>query len=143
MDHRASHLQSSAPIKAGGVLGQQSRLGVLVSATAVAVRRHIDAPRGCLLAEFRPLTAADVATAVRALPDKQSTTDPIPTSLLKSTVDVLLPFLVELYNRSLLTGSVPTVFKAAYITPLQKKPCLLYTSPSPRDGLLSRMPSSA
>ena len=25
----------------------------------------------------------------------------------------------------------------------QKSPCLLYTSPSPRDGLLSRMPSSA
>ena len=24
-----------------------------------------------------------------------------------------------------------------------KSPCLLYTSPSPRDGLLSRMPSSA
>ena len=28
--------------------------------------------------------------------------------------------------------------------PLHKfNPCLLYTSPSPRDGLLSRMPSSA
>ena len=26
---------------------------------------------------------------------------------------------------------------------LKTKPCLLYTSPSPRDGLLSRMPSSA
>ena len=26
---------------------------------------------------------------------------------------------------------------------LTKNPCLLYTSPSPRDGLLSRMPSSA
>ena len=25
----------------------------------------------------------------------------------------------------------------------KKKTCLLYTSPSPRDGLLSRMPSSA
>ena len=25
----------------------------------------------------------------------------------------------------------------------KNKPCLLYTSPSPRDGLLSRMPSSA
>ena len=25
----------------------------------------------------------------------------------------------------------------------QVDPCLLYTSPSPRDGLLSRMPSSA
>ena len=27
--------------------------------------------------------------------------------------------------------------------PTFTKPCLLYTSPSPRDGLLSRMPSSA
>ena len=26
---------------------------------------------------------------------------------------------------------------------IQAKDCLLYTSPSPRDGLLSRMPSSA
>ena len=26
---------------------------------------------------------------------------------------------------------------------LHYEPCLLYTSPSPRDGLLSRMPSSA
>ena len=29
------------------------------------------------------------------------------------------------------------------ITEGQIEPCLLYTSPSPRDGLLSRMPSSA
>ena len=28
-------------------------------------------------------------------------------------------------------------------SPILGKPCLLYTSPSPRDGLLSRMPSSA
>ena len=34
-------------------------------------------------------------------------------------------------------GSIPTVTDAALIL------CLLYTSPSPRDGLLSRMPSSA
>ena len=26
---------------------------------------------------------------------------------------------------------------------MRRTPCLLYTSPSPRDGLLSRMPSSA
>ena len=42
---------------------------------------------------------------------------------------------------------------AAFDTPLEERPelwleiqaklCLLYTSPSPRDGLLSRMPSSA
>ena len=29
------------------------------------------------------------------------------------------------------------------VKPRQFRPCLLYTSPSPRDGLLSRMPSSA
>ena len=34
--------------------------------------------------------------------------------------------------------TVPDIFEARY-----GKVCLLYTSPSPRDGLLSRMPSSA
>ena len=33
-------------------------------------------------------------------------------------------------------------YSEVYNTP-QTHPCLLYTSPSPRDGLLSRMPSSA
>ena len=34
-------------------------------------------------------------------------------------------------------------FKAAAKTANKPTTCLLYTSPSPRDGLLSRMPSSA
>ena len=36
-------------------------------------------------------------------------------------------------------------FGGNYVAETLKKPidCLLYTSPSPRDGLLSRMPSSA
>ena len=35
------------------------------------------------------------------------------------------------------------VSKPAGKRPRHIHPCLLYTSPSPRDGLLSRMPSSA
>ena len=35
------------------------------------------------------------------------------------------------------------LIEEAYYTYLLDKDCLLYTSPSPRDGLLSRMPSSA
>ena len=35
------------------------------------------APIDCL-SNFRPLTVSDVVTAVRALPDKQSTSDPLP-----------------------------------------------------------------
>jgi len=74
--------------------------------------------------EFRPVTVADVTCAVQALPDKQCSSDPVSTHVLKSSIDMLAPFLVELFNRSLLYGSVPTAFKAAYITPLLKKPDL-------------------
>ena len=37
----------------------------------------------------------------------------------------------------------PTETKSTKVKPTETKSCLLYTSPSPRDGLLSRMPSSA
>ena len=43
-----------------------------------------------------------------------------------------------------LTKGFDRVFKSIFpIEDLNDKACLLYTSPSPRDGLLSRMPSSA
>ena len=35
------------------------------------------------------------------------------------------------------------LFEADLLKKSEQLPCLLYTSPSPRDGLLSRMPSSA
>ena len=48
----------------------------------------------------------------------------------KDTIeDVLEPYLIQ-------TGFIQR-------TPRGRIACLLYTSPSPRDGLLSRMPSSA
>ena len=36
-----------------------------------------------------------------------------------------------------------STYDPSEFTPIKFKNCLLYTSPSPRDGLLSRMPSSA
>ena len=39
--------------------------------------------------------------------------------------------------------NVPTTDRTKGISDAESKICLLYTSPSPRDGLLSRMPSSA
>ena len=39
--------------------------------------------------------------------------------------------------------SNPLTGKPGWWEPMVGKGCLLYTSPSPRDGLLSRMPSSA
>ena len=38
---------------------------------------------------------------------------------------------------------IPNVMSDAFSLAMKPRSCLLYTSPSPRDGLLSRMPSSA
>ena len=59
----------------------------------------------------------------RALPDKQCSTDPMPTRLLKENVDLLAPFLSQLFCWSLQHGVVPTTMKlkSAYITPILKK----------------------
>jgi len=53
---------------------------------------------GCVLRAFRPLTVADV---VRLMPEKQCNSDPLPIRLLKVNIDVLAPFLVELFNQTL------------------------------------------
>ena len=79
------------------------------------------APAGCVFDDFRSLSADDVITVFRTLPGKQCASDPLPTSLLKENVDILAPFLVELFNRCLSTGSVPSLFKSAFVTPLIKK----------------------
>ena len=76
---------------------------------------------GCSFTHFELLTVEDVAAAICALPDKQCSSDPIATRYVKEVVDVLAPFCTELFNRSLTTGSVPSSFKAAYVTPLLKK----------------------
>ena len=82
------------------------------------------APPNCEFRDYRRLTSDDVTAAVRLLPDKQCASDPLPTRLLKDNVDLLAPFLVELFNRSLTLGIFPAGFKAAYVTPLLKKPDL-------------------
>ena len=63
---------------------------------------------------FCALSVDDVTDAIRKLPAKQCATDPLPTHLLKDNVDVLAPFITELFNRSLSSGVFPTQFKAAY-----------------------------
>ena len=51
----------------------------------------------------------------------QCALDPLPTAQLKAVIDVIAPFLTDLFNKSLSTGRVPGAFKAEYITPLVKK----------------------
>jgi hypothetical protein len=79
---------------------------------------------GASLRAFSLLTTDDVITAVRRLPDKSSAIDPIPTSIFKQLIDLIAPFVVELFNRSLAAGHFPAGFKEAFVTPIVKKPGL-------------------
>ena len=47
------------------------------------------------------------------LPDKFSAADPLPTSTLKQAVDLLAPFIVEVFYRSLAQAHFPAGFKKA------------------------------
>ena len=51
----------------------------------------------------------------------------------------ILKFIVERFKRLF----IPLVFAMLFTIPVQVYVCLLYTSPSPRDRSVSRMPSSA
>ena len=57
---------------------------------------------------------------------------------------IYLRALTALADRDVATASSEDLASAAGVNSAKlRKDCLLYTSPSPRDGLLSRMPSSA
>ena len=68
---------------------------------------------------------------------------PLPQPALRTTVT---PLIAQAYKQVLGTPMCTyNVFGSRCLSSstYTGKPCLLYTSPSPRDGLLSRMPSSA
>ena len=79
------------------------------------------APPGTERRVFVPVSIADVTGLVRSLPDKQCTSDPLPTWLLKANVDALAPPITHHINLSLEYSNVPTVLKSAYVTPLLKR----------------------
>jgi hypothetical protein len=69
---------------------------------------------------FQPVTSDEVASAIRRLPLKSSSSDPLNTSLLKVCACVLVPFITQLFNTSLSTGVFPRLWKHARVTPLLK-----------------------
>ena len=63
---------------------------------------------------------ADVETLVRSLPNKQCSSDPQPTSLLKANADFCRHFCASC-STCLEHGTVLSSFKSGYVTPLLKK----------------------
>ena len=75
---------------------------------------------GVSLPQFSAISVDDVVSSDK-LPDKSSASDPLPTYILKQVIDLLAPFVAELFNRSLAAGHFPGTFKDASITPVLKK----------------------
>ena len=79
---------------------------------------------------FQTLTEDDVRKLIKQSPNKQCSSDPIPTWLLKECLDSLLPVLTLLVNKSLQIGYFPEEWKNALVKPLLKKLGLELVFPS-------------
>ena len=73
---------------------------------------------------FRNLSADEVRKIILDSPTKSCALDPIPTFLLKESIEVLLPFITAMCNASLDEGHLPISQRHAIVTPLLKKPSL-------------------
>jgi len=80
-------------------------------------------PRSAIasLTELKACTEDEVRHVILSSPMKSCTLDPIPTFLLKESVDMLLPYLTAMINASLHKGRLPASQKHAILTPLLKK----------------------
>ena len=71
---------------------------------------------------FRPVSEQELRSVILRSKPATCSVEPIPTSLFLGCLDDLLPTLTQIVNESLLSGSLPSVFKHAVVRPLLKKP---------------------
>ncbi len=97
-----------------------------------AIRHEIDAqqanppdfpsaPTCDTFSTFRTLSQSEVRKLVMESKTTSCELDPIPTALLKDSIDIILPVLTRMINLSLQTGVFPDEWKLALIIPLIKK----------------------
>ena len=77
-----------------------------------------------VLQDLSCVSADEVRHFVLQDPCKSSDLDPIPTSLVKDCIDILITTITSIINLSLTEGSFPSHLKSAHVSPLLKKPSL-------------------
>ena len=73
------------------------------------------------LSAFKHVTEKAVERAEHSRLSKHCPLDPIPTWLLKNSIDILAPYLTELANQSFSSGVFPYDLRTAILKPLLKK----------------------
>ena len=71
--------------------------------------------------DFKCVTEDEVQKIINQSPSKSCSLDPIPTTILKECLDILLPLITRIINISLENGQMPSSFKLAIVIPLLKK----------------------
>ena len=74
--------------------------------------------------QFKELSEEEIVSLVSSAPNKSCILDPIPASLVKSSLPILAPILTKIVNGSLSTGHFPSPWKRAIILPKLKRPNL-------------------
>jgi len=93
--------------------------GVLAATARADEPRFTPAPVRCELCLFTPFTQIEIIEMVLAVPDKQCLSDPLPTWLLKKSVNVLALFLCWLFCWYLKHGIVLSSMKSYIMLILQ------------------------
>ena len=83
-------------------------------------RRHT----GPTLSQLSPTTTDEVRKVLRTTCLKPSPNDVLPSTLLRSSVDVFAPVIAHMANLSFRECRFPAAFKTAQVLPLLKKPSL-------------------
>jgi len=98
----------------------------------------IDSARSSFMS-FRSCSQEEVRKIVRSSPIKTCSLDPVPTFILREFIDVLLPFVAQTVNTSLLRGRLPDSQKHAIVTPLLKKAHCLVSNLSFMSKLIEKV----
>ncbi|ESN90218.1 hypothetical protein HELRODRAFT_182715 [Helobdella robusta] len=75
-----------------------------------------------VFSNFLECSSDDVKAVILKAPPTTCMLDPIPTSLFNKHIELILPYLTDLINMCLKTGSYPMIFKKAIVSPLLKQP---------------------
>ncbi|GFS07086.1 reverse transcriptase-like protein [Elysia marginata] len=74
--------------------------------------------------KFNLVSLDEILKLLKNSSTKTCALDPIPTSLMFQCLETLAPFIADVINQSLATGTVPDCYKHAIVKPMLKKPGL-------------------
>ena len=123
---------SDNPLPEGGDKEVANQFAIFFNDKITKIRSDLNdhplyQPRGgcsSTFSEFRPLADKEVRDLIMKSKTTSCDSDPIPTSLVKQHIDVLLPVVTRIINTSLMHGQFPAEWKHSVIRPLLKKPSL-------------------